>query len=66
MKKRKKNRIKYPAKYLVHWPGSSVYACESHARQLNALGGIMGGSPRSELCGPGNVCMNCVNEAGGS
>jgi hypothetical protein len=57
---------KYPATYVVFWPGQEVNACDKHTAQLQALAASMGSPvpsvrPLSEV---GFIeCTNCANEA---
>ena len=59
--------LKYPAKYLVFWPGQEVKACEPHLGQLQTLNSFMGGTKLSYRVlladiGEAGECSNCVNE----
>lgn len=61
------DEIRFPAKYMVFWPGQEVMACEKHAQGLQNVNRIMGGAPLSmrelETLGERGECSNCVNEA---
>lgn len=49
--------------YVVHWPGQSVFACESHKDGLNALATAMGLPGLTIDQAPNDsVCSNCENE----
>ena len=57
-------KIKYPAKYLVHWATGPVACCDNHAKQLVGLGKFMG----SHIAVTNNEdntlqCDNCINES---
>ena len=60
-----KNEIKFPATKFVHWPGQSVYACETHKQTLQNLNAAMGGMPLTITDipeGESHECINCINE----
>lgn len=55
--------IKYPAKFICHWPGQSTACCERHGAQLEALARQMCCcAPMTEIAEPAE-CDNCVSEA---
>ena len=55
--------IKFPAKYICHWPGQPTACCERHSAQLEALARQMCCcAPMTEIAEPAE-CDNCVNEA---
>jgi len=58
--------LKYPAKWMVFWPGQEVMACDKHAEGLQKVNHFMGGAPLSmrplKLLGQAGECSNCVNE----
>ena len=60
-------KTKYPATYVVFWPGQEVYVCARHMAQLRELAKVMGGAPLSarllEDIGEAGECVNCMNEA---
>lgn len=58
--------LKYPATWMVFWPGQEVMACDKHADGLQRLNQVMGGAPLSmrplAQLGETGQCSNCVNE----
>ena len=55
--------IKYPAKYICHWPSGSTPCCEAHATLLSNLARHMCCSAPIEIITEPMECANCVNEA---
>jgi len=57
------SETKYPALFIVHWPGKDVAACTEHADKLRAVGATLGlmvsMTPSLEYL----ECSNCRNEA---
>ena len=57
-------RVVSDATYVAHWATGPVYACETHANQIVALGRALGSHVAVTFAEPGHECSNCKNERG--
>ena len=57
-------RVVSDATHVAHWATGPVYACETHANQIVALGRFMGTHVAVTSAEPGHECSNCKNERG--
>jgi hypothetical protein len=55
---------KFPAQYVVYWPGQKTFACETHKDKLLYLASAMGmPAPDYEPLCIVAECKNCINES---
>ena len=52
----------YPATKIVHWPTGPVNCCDEHAKQLVALGKVIGTHVGVTDAATGARCKNCEHE----
>ena len=58
----KNKKIEYPATCTVHSPSGATDACDEHARQIEAVMGMLGGHTNRTYLEKESECSNCVNE----
>lgn len=57
-----KEKIKYPATCVVHWPTGPVNCCEKHAKSLVIAGNYLGGHVVVTKLTEKAECSDCVSE----
>ena len=57
------SELKFPARYICHWPSGSTQCCEAHATLLSNLALHMRLRAPIEIIKEPAECVNCLNEA---